>query len=226
MFSRKSDLNRHLGKVHEENKPFSCEICDISFTIKQALENHCYLVHDKKKSYQCPNCDPLFSRKSDLNRHIRKVHEENKPFSCTTCGARFMRCCNLKMHIKTVHERKMPFICSTCRGKLNYHVSMVHEDQKLKKCDICEKSILNFRKWNEIKLFCTKMWISKPVCKKPFGAMKSVSIVQLEKSLAHVYHIFLYYVYWIWYQIKWFYKCSSYFAKEHFLPNMYYNHYI
>ena len=184
MFSQKSDLNRQIGKGHEENKPFSCEICDISFTTKLALENHCYLVHDKKKSYQCPNCDPLFSRKSDLNRHIRKVHEENKPFSCTTCGARFMRCCNLKMHIKTVHERKMPFICSKCRGKLNYHVSTVHEDQKLKKCDICEKSILNFRKWKEIKAIKTVHERKMPfICSTCRGKLNQCWTFVSEKQL-------------------------------------------
>ena len=120
----------------------------------QGLENHFKYVHEKKKAFKCTNCDAFFLRKCDLNLHFRIVHEQNKPFNCSTCGVKFTKNCNLKIHTKIVHERKKPFICNNCRGKLNYHISEVHEGQRTHKCDICglelRNSILITSKYTDI----------------------------------------------------------------------------
>ena len=54
-FSDKSNLNKHVTTVHEEKKPFKCNICDAgfvsegdfcvsSFTKKNNLKNHVEVV--------------------------------------------------------------------------------------------------------------------------------------------------------------------------------------
>ena len=41
-------MNRHIASVHEELKPFICEICDNSFSQKSKMNKHVMSVHERK----------------------------------------------------------------------------------------------------------------------------------------------------------------------------------
>ena len=48
-FAVGKNLSRHVESVHEEKRPFKCDICnDVSFTGKAALNDHILSFHEKK----------------------------------------------------------------------------------------------------------------------------------------------------------------------------------
>ena len=84
-FARKDNLKKHNESVHEINKPYKCDICDISFTQKCNLTS----VHCKSKPFKCAICGTKFSLKFNMNAHIKLMHEGNRPFKCEMCFSGF-----------------------------------------------------------------------------------------------------------------------------------------
>ena len=41
-----NNLNTHIATVHEEMKPFKCDLCNAKFTSKQSLNRHIDSVHE------------------------------------------------------------------------------------------------------------------------------------------------------------------------------------
>ena len=68
--------------VHENEKPFRCEICQSCYKQKSDLNKHIRTVHENEKPFKCEICHSCFGRKSNLNRHKKNVHENEKPFKC------------------------------------------------------------------------------------------------------------------------------------------------
>ena len=56
-----------------ENRPFSCETCNLRFTTKQFLQRH-YMVHTDERQYKCSICENCYKYKKGLNRHYKKLH--------------------------------------------------------------------------------------------------------------------------------------------------------
>ena len=79
-FTRKDNLNIHIATVHEEMKPFKCDICKAEFRHKVNLNTHIAKVHEKMKPFKCDTCEAKFTQKSKLNTHVATVHEEMKPY--------------------------------------------------------------------------------------------------------------------------------------------------
>ena len=97
-----TSLNQHAGAVHEGKKPFKCEICDYSCSIKNYLNEHAERVHEGKKSFKCQICDYKSSQKGDLKRHVA-VHEEKKAFECKFCAYSSPNKSHFIQHV-TCHE--------------------------------------------------------------------------------------------------------------------------
>ena len=112
-FSKQSKFREHAETVHEEKRPFKCNLCPKSFLTNGTLQGHIQSVHENK-SYECPSCDTKFSWKESLKRHIETVHEKKKPFKCEFCDKLFARNNKLKKHTESVHDRKKPFKCDLC----------------------------------------------------------------------------------------------------------------
>ena len=57
-------------------KPFLCEICDYTCSLKSILKKHILSDHEGNKPFNCEVCDCRSFRKGDLKKHISSVHEE------------------------------------------------------------------------------------------------------------------------------------------------------
>ena len=104
-FAQLSELNRHK-RSHEvqmqqsimsqsilsssintitPEKPFRCEICNASFTVKASLIGH-MRGHNGIKPYQCTQCGKRFTNKSSHSAHLKVHLQGEKCFKCDICN--------------------------------------------------------------------------------------------------------------------------------------------
>ena len=102
MFWTKANyLSRHQRTVHENEKPFKCEICQQCFA-KRDMKRHQRTVHEDEKPYKCEICQTSFGGKGDLNQHQRSQHENIKPLKIDICQNKIGFKSNLNRHKSTV----------------------------------------------------------------------------------------------------------------------------
>lgn len=89
--------------VHEDQKPFRCSTCAMSFGRKGILKKHVQMVHEHSRKFECETCSIPFGLKSDLKRHVQSVHQKKRPFVCHVCAASFGRRSDLKRHTISLH---------------------------------------------------------------------------------------------------------------------------
>lgn len=99
----KLGLERHIMTVHEEQRPFRCNVCEMSFGRKGILKKHIQMVHEHSRKFECDTCKVSFGLKSDLKRHVQSVHQKKRPFVCEVCSASFGRKSDLKRHTLSLH---------------------------------------------------------------------------------------------------------------------------
>ena len=83
-------MRTHISSVHERKKPFSCKICDQSFSEKGSMSKQVASVHEGKKPFKCR-----------METHFSAVHEEIKSFVCKMCDKSFSEKGTLK---NTFHQ--------------------------------------------------------------------------------------------------------------------------
>uniref|UniRef100_A0A8D8XJN9 Zinc finger protein 710 n=1 Tax=Cacopsylla melanoneura TaxID=428564 RepID=A0A8D8XJN9_9HEMI len=107
-------LQRHLIKHAGENGRYSCNQCEMSFTLKGNLKRH-YRIHDNPEvKFQCTDCSASFSTSYNLDRHLLK--HKGVRFPCEFCSKTFSLDSTLKKHILHFHEGQEmeTYECSKC----------------------------------------------------------------------------------------------------------------
>ena len=154
---RKSDLKRHLQRVHKEkeNGILNPGIqCDLKVTntnrpnqysskekLNEKTENNGINQNISNAQFYCFQCSETFPTQDFLKYHISSVHDEKK-HQCNICDYKTKDKSNLTKHIKsvhidfaTVHDEKM-HQCSICHYKttdksnLTKHIKSVHKEQE------------------------------------------------------------------------------------------------
>ena len=101
-------MRRHMRMVHiKGDKKFRCERCPYATALKSDLKKHVERVHEKIRSHVCKDCGFAASEKGTLKNHILRKHEKIKNHVCNECGKAFPLKYYLKKHGKDVHQARM-----------------------------------------------------------------------------------------------------------------------
>ena len=75
-FPMPNEFINNVPAIHEENKSFSCFICNQTFTEKCSLRRHVAAVHEGRK-FSCSFCGKTSTEKFKLRKHILALHRNN-----------------------------------------------------------------------------------------------------------------------------------------------------
>lgn len=109
MFQTRQKMQRHKW-IHRK-KPFSCEVCAMSFLLQSELDGHRLSEHAEQKKYSCTECGKSFASRQGLWEHNRS-HDESKtvPYVCRECTKTFSSRSGMLIHLRT-HSGEKPFMC-------------------------------------------------------------------------------------------------------------------
>lgn len=93
--------NEESSFCQKENKNFTCDLCNKTFSSSQNLKIHTK-SHVGKKEFHCELCGWSTLTRSSLRRHAN-IHSEVKKYACPQCPAKFRLELHLKKHQK-IHE--------------------------------------------------------------------------------------------------------------------------
>lgn len=108
-FTKFSDLQRHMRRVHPDTKNKQCEECGKQFRthtgLKKHLATHKLPVIDRL-IHKCthPGCDAAYTSSSNLGTHYRSKHLDQNQFICETCLKSFGLRSSLKRHVLNMHK--------------------------------------------------------------------------------------------------------------------------
>ena len=158
-FPKEDDLQKHLEKVHSDErincskccKSFyeaskaqehflrihgivKCDSCSKDFNGVFQLKEHVKLLHTESH-YKCFKCLKAISHESKLVRHFSHCDKnlEDRVHKCDLCRKTFTRNQTLQRHIKNIHENTSKLVCAICnREYKNQHCLNEHNLQEHK----------------------------------------------------------------------------------------------
>ena len=110
--------------------PFTCTICNTSFTHKTRLMSH-ERFHSREKSA------PLATQSNNLLRYCGMLHSGVKRYTCRKCNKLLTHIASLMSH-ERVHSRDSTVSFATKSSSLGYH-------DKLTKCDLTKHEKVHTR---------------------------------------------------------------------------------
>ncbi|XP_035787906.1 zinc finger protein 845-like [Anopheles albimanus] len=145
-------LGLHMAKAHgsEEDRPYKCEVCHLSFPKTYLLKTH-QTLHVRK---QCHLCKKVLSSQQSLKVHLAQMHSDDNQQICAICGKVFRTKQAMERHIKEHRGEQLVdrMQCEYCKkwfnGKYNLrkHIRFIHnEDGQVFRCDICQHESPNSR---------------------------------------------------------------------------------
>lgn len=98
------------AQLEQQDESWICDICNRAFSTKQILQRHRIALHDQNKDFKCDQCDMWFSSSNnhELIKHVNEVHNGFKKFICdyNGCNKEFSRRDALKRHRQTHETQK------------------------------------------------------------------------------------------------------------------------
>uniref|UniRef100_A0A0P5AD42 Isochorismatase domain-containing protein 1 n=1 Tax=Daphnia magna TaxID=35525 RepID=A0A0P5AD42_9CRUS len=99
-FQRIDVFKNHMS-LHEKAKPFTCSICDKTFSRRSNLQSHAR-THDATAAlqYQCANCSKKFYSKKKLGSHVSECLSRK---TCSLCKFFCQQEADMTEHTKKTH---------------------------------------------------------------------------------------------------------------------------
>ncbi len=154
MFTRRSDMKKHVEAVHKAIKSILCTFkgCNKVFAQEGNMRSHVRRMHDRIRDIQCTEekCDMLFYDNSDMTNHVKQVHMQIRNVMCTEpgCEQMFSKTSNMRAHVEAAHKgTKVPCTYGDCSqsfstsAAMRKHISAVHQGVKDVACTFasCEQ---------------------------------------------------------------------------------------
>ncbi|KAB0796827.1 hypothetical protein PPYR_10888 [Photinus pyralis] len=115
-FANPKSLKKHIQSVHDQYKPFICNICGHKTARKAMLDLH-LRQHTGEKPHQCPVCDYRTGDHNSLRRHLMR-HSGDTKYACPHCNYQSIQSTSYKNHIASKHPGLGgSYFCSIC----SYH---------------------------------------------------------------------------------------------------------
>jgi KRAB domain-containing zinc finger protein len=75
-------MKEHYQRVHCEERPFRCDVCDKSFAIQTDFKRH-KIMHSEERPYDCEVCNMSFRYLNALKEHMfRHNNDYHIPVIC------------------------------------------------------------------------------------------------------------------------------------------------
>lgn len=100
-FIKLASVKQHKKRIHDDVKGSLCPICGISLFDRTSLKTH-MKTHSSERPFQCDVCDASFRHKFDVIVHSR-LHTGERPYNCKFCGQTFIANTNMTKHLKAKH---------------------------------------------------------------------------------------------------------------------------
>jgi len=164
-FTTSGTLKRHIEGIHNQIKPYVCDLCGKSFNYITGLKDH-KLVHTDECPFECPVCKRGFKNNARLkvgchvllSTTVRltsylifcQIHLDTHSaeiYECTVCGLKLKTRRTFNKH-KLVHSDTRQFKCEVCgsafkRSKtLKAHL-ILHTGIRPYKCNFCGRDFAN-----------------------------------------------------------------------------------
>jgi KRAB domain-containing zinc finger protein len=120
-----TELNIHT-RIHSKQKPYSCDHCQMNFSIKGNLTSH-KRTHTGERPYSCCFCPKKFARSDCLIVH-KRIHTGEKPYQCDICHIKFSCLSSLTYH-KRIHRGEKPYDCDSCHKKFSQSTSLIRHQR-------------------------------------------------------------------------------------------------
>ncbi|XP_064648263.1 zinc finger protein 521-like isoform X2 [Lineus longissimus] len=110
-------LKNHLNNVNK------CTVCNKTFSERKDLEDHVNKIHNVDRPFKCSECDKMFKSLSMLGAHLRKIHKKELSARCDFCTMSFLSQEDLDFHMRLKHakklkksgkKRKRQYTCKVC----------------------------------------------------------------------------------------------------------------
>ncbi|RXG72018.1 PR domain zinc finger protein 15 [Armadillidium vulgare] len=113
---KKMHYIRHVKNVHENVRPFICQVCGDAFKRQDSLRQHQFIHSREAKTearFQCEVCNKVFRSANYLREHML-THSNVRSFLCEICGASFKTRPVHRNHMKVVHSQILQATCKIC----------------------------------------------------------------------------------------------------------------
>ena len=114
-------MKKHMQSLHEKKRPYTCDLCGLSFALKATWKAHINRKYSCKNRIEktnernslkgkinrsCPVCEEVFESNALKVNHIAEKHPERKIYDCLFCETKFLSIKHLTRHLSRKHEKE------------------------------------------------------------------------------------------------------------------------